>query len=316
MITIISNLAYKCSNFISSKALCLKGRQDSEHEQAIVRIIIILSALTYIWLSAEEKSTVSQLLIYISFTSLFSFGILVAILINPNKSVFRRIISLAADIGMLSVYFAMAGEYGAPWWPVYLWVILGYGFRYGEKYLHLAASFAFICFGTILYTNEYWLSHTALGIGLLISLAALPAYVSTLIRKLTETMEHLKEAQQTAEEANSAKSEFLARMSHEIRTPLNGIIGSSELLQSCNMGREQKEYADTIYESGHNLLHLIEDILDISKIEAGKLDLEDTNFDLHSLLHTTVKVLTNQAAVKGLNLSCHIGLDTPYKLIG
>ncbi len=296
-------------------ALRLKDRQDSEHEQAVVRIIIVLTASTYGWLSFDGDS-LNMLFWAVAYMVVFSFGVFFAIIINPKTSVTRRVLSLFTDVGVISVYLAATGENGAPWWPVYLWVILGYGFRYGEIYLFLAATVAFACFGTILVTNEYWSSHTALGIGLLISLAALPAYVSTLIRKLTETMGRLKDAQQTAEEANKAKSEFLARMSHEIRTPLNGIICSSELLQSCNMGREQKEYADTIYESGHTLLHLIEDILDISKIEAGKMNLENTNFDLHSLLHTTVKMLTKQAEVKGLNLSCQIGMDTPYKLIG
>jgi two-component system, sensor histidine kinase RpfC len=302
---------------MSAMALRLKNRQDSEHEQAIVRIVIILTALSYASISVESHS--SFRLFWVAFSSyitLFSFGTFFAILINPGKSVFRRVFSLFSDVGMVSVYLAATGGDGAPWWPVYLWVILGYGFRYGEKYLYLASTFAFFCFGAILYTNEYWQSHTALGVGLLISLVALPGYVSTLIRKLTHTMRRLTEAQHAAEDANKAKSEFLARMSHEIRTPLNGIIGSSELLQSCSLGREQKEYADTIYASGHTLLHLIEDILDISKIEAGKLNLENTDFDLHSLLHTTVKMLTKQAEVKGLSLSCQIGVDTPYRLVG
>ncbi len=319
MITIISNLAQKCANYISFISSRLKDREDSEHEQAIVRVTIILSFTIYILVASltnQEKEIDQVLLAFTSLTVLFSLGILLAIIVRPEKSVFRRIFSLIADIGMLSLCLAIFGENGAPWWPVYLWVILGFGFRYGENYLYLASGFGFICFGVILLTVEYWQAHTALGIGLLISLLALPGYVSTLLKKLTETMRRLTEAQQTAEDANKAKSEFLARMSHEIRTPLNGIIGSSELLQSCNLGREQKEYADTIYASGHNLLHLIEDILDISKIEAGKLTLEKTDFDLHNLLHTTVKMLTKQAEVKGLNLSCHIGVDTPYKLIG
>lgn len=317
MLTTISNLKHKCSNLIYILSSRLKGREDSEHEQAIVRVCIVIGALSYAWLSIQHDNSLKlSWIIFTSYILIFSFGVLFFILVNPGKSRLRRVISLLADISIISIYLSYSGENGAPWWPVYLWVILGYGFRYGEKYLFLASVFATACFGAILLTNEYWQTHPALGIGLLISLLALPGYVSTLIRKLTETMSRLAAAQKAAEEANRAKSDFLARMSHEIRTPLNGIIGSSELLQSCSLGREQKEYADTIYASGHNLLHLIEDILDISKIEAGKLTIEQTNFDLHNLLRSTVKMFSSRAEVKGLNLSCQIGLDTPYKLIG
>lgn len=319
MFTMTSNLIKKCANLLSTIKQRLDARDDSEHEQAIVRVFIISSFAIYILVNSllnVESENNQVLYIFTTFTVLISLGIFFAIIIHPNKSVIRRVISLLADITMMSLCLHIFGENGAPWWPVYLWIILGFGFRYGEKYLYLASAYAFACFGIIVLTNEYWLSHTTLGIGLLLSLLAIPAYVSKLLRKLTETMKHLTEAQKSAEEANRAKSDFLARMSHEIRTPLNGIIGTSELLQTCKLGREQKEYADTIYTSGNALLHLIEDILDISKIEAGKLTIEHTNFDLHNLLHTTVGTFLHRAESKGLVLSCQIGLDTPYNLIG
>ncbi len=316
MTSAISTLVRKLASLAKSFMSRLSGRDDSEHEQAIVRMAIGIASFSYAWLFALDETNRSFWIALTLITIGYSLGIFLAILINPKISAFRRVLSIFGDIGIMSIFMYSTREAGAPWWPVYLWVILGYGFRYNEKYLYIASAFAFICFGSILVTNDYWLSNAGIGIGLLISLIAIPAYASTLLRKLNETMKNLKKAQNAAEEANRAKSDFLARMSHEIRTPLNGIIGSSELLQSCELGREQKEYANTIYASGHNLLHLIEDILDISKIEAGKLTIEHTDFDLHNLLHTTVRMFSQRAEEKGLSLSCQIGLDTPYKLIG
>jgi two-component system sensor histidine kinase RpfC len=289
----------------------LRNREDSEHEQALVRIFISLAILTYVLTSKNLESTIwiFDVSTAVYFYLFFSFGLLISIALNPEKSIARRVISLCADTGMTTLFLAITGEHGAPWWPVYLWMIFGYGFRFGELYLYLSAAISFLGFSLILYTNDYWMGHTGLGIGLLAALVVLPGYVATLLRRLTE-------AQRRTEEANRAKSDFLARMSHEIRTPLNGVIGTSELLRSSELGSEEMEYADTIFTSAHTLLHLIEDILDLSKIEAGKLTLEHTEFDLHNLLHSAVRTFSDRAKQKNLQLSCKIGLDTPYKLMG
>ncbi len=291
----------------------LKKYSSIEFEQALLRIIILVIILCYLSVVShhtnDHKPLLESGILIFSVHFFLALLFLLSIIIWPTASPARIIAGIFVDIGSFSIAMIATGVVGAPWWAGCLWITMGNGFRYGERYLYLATVLSLLGFGSALLLSDYWATHMPIAMGLLVAMAVLPGYTAVLIRRL-------KAERERAEEATRAKSTFLARMSHEIRTPLNGIIGTGELLKSCDMGPEERRYLETIDASSHVLLRLIDNILDISKIEAGKLELEQTNFDLHRLINTTIGMFSPEAEQKGLRLLSTIGLDTPFRLIG
>ncbi len=141
---------------------------------------------------------------------------------------------------------------------------------------------------------------------------AFNSMLADLRRENAETLAALGQA----ELSNAAKSQFLANMSHEIRTPLNAVIGTVEVLRMTQLNESQLEYLDLAMQSGQSLLHLVDDILDLSKIDAGKLDLERAPFHLPSLVQDVRTMFTDPARAKGLTLTATVPDQLNVMLVG
>ncbi|WP_434782399.1 ATP-binding protein [Ferrovum myxofaciens] len=277
-----------------------------ELEQALIRLgmgLVILVYLLYRYITRTALNHNDT----ISFRVLGVFLLLALILIGSilysrKPSVIRRLAGAWVDQGGTTLFMALTGEVGVVLVGVYLWVIFGNGFRFGNKYLFHAQLLSVAGFIVTTQVSPYWKNHSPIIYGVLVMLFTLPIYVSALIRRMNE-------ARQKAEEASAAKTRFVANMSHEIRTPLNGIIGISTLLKTTPLNNEQQDLLGMLDSSSRLLLSLLNNVLDFAKIEDGKMTIENTDFSVNSILEETANIFSSQAEVKGVRLDTCIAAE-------
>jgi two-component system sensor histidine kinase RpfC len=289
-------------------------RPDSEHEQAAWRVLIGFIVALYLWspffaMQAPGSSAVPYIRYGITLFVIVSAGLFLNVLLRAGPSPVRRYVGMALDLGTTSIFMATGGAGSIPLIAVYLWVTLGNGFRYGRVYLFASTFVSLAGFGLAVTVNPYWSNHTTLAASTALILLLIPTYSSSLIRKLNRAV-------QQARQASEAKSRFISNMSHELRTPLNGVIGSADLLGQTHLDPEQRELLSLLHGSAQSLLELIEEVLDISKIEAGHLSIERAPFDLHQLFSDTARLFTVPAEAKALRLDLLIDPNVPSQVIG
>jgi len=290
---------------------------DLELEQAVkLRLTIGFGLLIYFCLPWADGESFRQAIS--SFSSLVTITyyigallIVLAIVIKPQPSPLRRVAGILLDLVSLSVVMSWAGTESIFLFVLYIWVILGNGFRYGVNYLYVSLLIGLTGFFIAITWGEYWQDpyHEPFALSMLFILVIVPLYSAFLINKLHSAIA-------SAKDANEAKSRFLANMSHELRTPLNGVIGMADLMGETDLSQEQNQFVKIMRSSANSLLGLIENVLDISKIEAGKISIASESFDLHHLMNTIIKLQSPMGSVKGLDLSCHFDSATPFSLIG
>lgn len=303
----------KPSNVFQWLVARLSSRPDTEHELTLSRLALSMIAFLALFIgflsgSVEHRHFLEEISIYfIAFTAstLFLFAHL---LWQPGVSRFRRYLGIPIDVGCVAYLMHLGDELTAFTYPIFLWAIFGNGFRFGVKYLFVAALFGFCAFLAVIATTPFWRDNRELSAGLLLALIILPVYVSVLIRRLSE-------AKRQAEEASRAKSLFLASLSHELRTPLNAVIGLSDMLVESKLDLSQSEMARTIGKSGRSLLGLINSLLDLSRMEIGSKP-QMMAFDLHELLRDIRAMLDVQAKAKDIELILHIYSDVPNYILG
>ena len=292
-------------NRIKKEIHDLSTNLASEIEQSLIRLVVVFGVCMYLffWAVPQGLDNITPKIVLTGIYTGLSLLLFVSIKLRPKPIVYRIISAIFIDVIVLSIFLSLGDEsvLGMGW--IYLVIIIGNGFRYGASYLYIALVVSIVAFTFAFLFNTHWSNNSIHIFGMYLSMLILPLYMKILLNRLTHAMN-------VANESTKAKSQFLANMSHEIRTPMNGILGMLELSLKEPLSDPQEKRLRIAQNSANSLLTLINDILDLSKIEAGKLSFEKIDFNIKRLTHDIVQLLKQRADDKGISLKCSVNTDS------
>ena len=292
----------------------LSCRDDSEHIQAMLRILAGLACGVYVLAIHEYApakgmfSLSTQLAVALT---IIAVGVLFLahILLYSNTNHFRRWIGIVFDVTMAGLSILSLGDSGAPVFGMYIWIVIGNGFRYGLPYLYGSATLALLSFYTVAYFSPYYrANYGLLGLGTFLLAVVIPVYLGSLLKALRRNLE-------AARAADRLKTRFLANVSHDLRTPLNAIIANCELLTEERRANEGLELRD-IQEAATTLNKLVSDLLDVAKLEDGRILVKSSPFNLPELLGRLVRMNEPAALENGTRIYLTLAADTPTQVRG
>ena len=286
--------------------------KSPEFTSAMIRYGFWVASSMFIGLAMWSRYYEPQWNYFIPFSVsflLYTTVVFISILYRPRFWL-RPYITILFDVAAISIamLFTDDGPF-SPFFLFYAWYFVSYALRFGRGPLLAATLSSLVAFGIVLTLTDTWYSHFYDVIAYYVFLIVMPLYTDAMLRRL-------KSARDDANRANKAKSEFLAAMSHEVRTPMSGIVGVSSLLDKTQLNEEQREYVSALQESATALNALIDDVLDLSKIEAGKYQLEEEPVNLPKTLFGVAQMYTANANAKGLELFFDYDTALPDYIFG
>jgi two-component system sensor histidine kinase RpfC len=290
-----------------------EARRDVEREQALMRLLLVVSGVLYtVFLAATNRLDSGfyhpVIRLGASYT-IFSIIIIIQTYLYPNGARLRHTIYMLFDVALVCALLIYLGEYGVPFFAVYLWLTVGNGFRYGYKELILCAISSLIGFLIVVSTTEFWSQELLFTIMGVILLSIIPLYVSVMLKRL-------QAEKYNAEQANKEKTRFLANVSHEIRTPLNAVVGFSEILDREVNRVRRAQITRNIRDASASLMTLVEGVLDFSRIESGHVRIEKEAYNLYGLVQSIEGMFSMQAGEGGVRYITDMDISLPPCVCG
>ena len=284
-----------------AKGKNLHGRSQ-ELQSSLIRFGITLTAILYLLVSNWLGDLSGDLAHYTWTSAIFVIIFLLLFLSVLIRRVWpaRVYIALVVDIAATTAFHLIDGQAISAFSLLYVLAVVSYGARYGRRHLLYALAGSVVAYTSVAIANNLVATQPAETAYFLIFLLVLPVYQYIVIT-----------GRIAAEQSSKVKSQFLSTMTHELRTPLSGVIGMSRLLETSRLDREQRDYVRAIRSASDDLMLLIGDILDFSKLEAKKLVVEKADFNIRTCVEQVCKSLSARAAEKGLELVCRIADGVP-----